>query len=248
MLLFAGLSVGLLILVALFVAAKTFALWLRTRELPELLLSGMLISSSGLGYPLVIASTQVPANEMWWLHVGAQAIMNVGYACLLLFTLKVFRAQTLWAKCLVGLLLVVLVAVCVATGIQSSRDDARPMAQLVGLSLMSSAPIMTTYFWTAFESLAYYRRLKLRLRLGLGEVIVANRVLLWGLMCLAAGSAVLLNNASLLMGSFMSPPIVLASSMLGLVHACCLFVAFHPPAWYKSWLEQGATTGTQAAA
>jgi hypothetical protein len=37
---------------------------------------------------------------------------------------------------------------------------------------------------------------------------------------------------------FLSPPIVLVSSVLGLVHAGCLLFAFHPPAWYSSWLER----------
>ena len=70
------------------------------------------------------------------------------------------------------------------------------------------------------------------------DAIVVNRVLLWGLMGMAAGLAVLANMISIMLGSFMSPSMVTFSSGLGLVHAICLFLAFHPPAWYKAWVQQ----------
>jgi hypothetical protein len=36
----------------------------------------------------------------------------------------------------------------------------------------------------------------------------------------------------------MSPAIVSVSSAFGLVHASCLFLAFHPPAWYRGWVAR----------
>ena len=33
------------------------------------------------------------------------------------------------------------------------------------------------------------------------------------------------------------------SSLLGLVHAGCLFLAFHPPSWYRGWIELAPKTG-----
>ena len=235
---FAGLSVGLLVLAALVVAIRTFALWRRTRGLPELLLSLMLFSATVLGYPTIIASTQVPASQMWSLHVAAQAFMSFGYTCLLLFTLKVFRPDALWARCLVAAALFLLVAGGVAYFLEVTGENPRPAAELLGINLLNTTPIAVAYFWTTLESLTYYRRMRLRLRLGLTDVVVANRVLLWGLMTLAAGLAVLINLVAMLAGSFLSAPIVLVSSCLGIVHACCLFLAFHPPGWYQGWLER----------
>ena len=89
----AGLSVGLLLLSALVVAIKTFGLWLRTRALPELLLSAMLLSATVIGYPLAIACTRIPASEMLLIHLVYPFAMNLGFACLLLFTQRVFRAR-----------------------------------------------------------------------------------------------------------------------------------------------------------
>jgi hypothetical protein len=57
-------------------------------------------------------------------------------------------------------------------------------------------------------------------------------------MTLSAGIAVVVNAIAMLTGSFMSPLSVSVSSLLGLVHASCLFLAFHPPGWYRGWVEQ----------
>jgi hypothetical protein len=236
----AGLSVGFLILVALFVATKTFALWARTRGLPELLLGLYLSCATVLGYPLMIASTQVPATQMWPLHLSGQTVTSVGLACLLFFTLNVFRPQAVWARCLVGLSLVLSATAGVAYFIELTGENPRPTAELIGINLVTAAPIAFAYLWTTCESLSYYRRLRLRLRLGLAEITVVNRMLLWGLMTLAAGIAVVLGVVGMLAGSFLSAPAVLVLSCLGMVHACCLFLAFQPPSWYRDWLTRRA--------
>jgi hypothetical protein len=237
---FAGLSVLVLILVALFIATKTFALWLRTRGLPELLLAMYLSCATVTGYPLAIAMHLIPASQNWLIHAAGEVIMSLGAACLLLFTLNVFRANALWARFLVGLALSIAVATCVAYIIETTGANPRPPQEMPGFVASISLPIGIGYFWTTFESLGYHRRLKLRLRLGLSEVVVVNRMLLWGIMTLSAGVALVINMVALLAGSYMSPPVVLVSSILGVVHASCLFLAFHPPVWYRVWLERGA--------
>ncbi|HEY8156229.1 MAG TPA: hypothetical protein VII72_19020 [Myxococcota bacterium] len=237
---FAGLSVGFLILTAGVVATKTFALWRRTRGLPELLLSLYLSCATVLGYPLMIASTQIPASEMWPLHLAGQVVTSFGFVCLLSFTLKVFRPEALWARGLVGLCLLLFAAGGVAYFVELTGDNPRPAGELIGITLINSTPIALAYFWAMLESMSYYRRLRLRLRLGLAEVAVVNRVLLWGLMSFAAGIAVIISLAGMLAGSFLTAPFVLVLSCLGAVHACCLFLAFHPPGWYRLWLERRA--------
>jgi hypothetical protein len=236
--LFAGLSVCLLIASALIIAIKTFAVWRRSRALPELLLSVMLASATVTGYPLAIASHRIPASEVLWIHLAYPLVINLGFACLLFFTLRVFRPGVAWARCLVGLALLLLAGCAAAYVREVTGANPRGQGELVGLSLVNTAPIAVAYFWTTLESLVYYRRLRLQLRLGLTDAHVANRMLLWGLMTLSAGIAVVINAGAMLTGSFMSAPIVAVSSALGLVHAGCLFLAFHPPAWYRGWVAQ----------
>jgi hypothetical protein len=175
---------------------------------------------------------------MWPLHVAGQALMSAGFTGLLLFTLKVFRPNAIWAKGLVGLSLLLFIAGGIAYSIEVTGENPRPPAELLGVNLLNTAPIAFAYFWTTFEALSYHRRLLLQLRLGLSDVVVANRVWLWGQMTLAAGIAVIINLAAMLAGSFLSAPIVIVSSALGIVHASCLFLAFQPPAWYTVWLKR----------
>ena len=156
----------------------------------------------------MIASTRIPASEMWPLHLGGQVLESVGTACARRPLGQVPR-RPLFA------------AAGVTYFLELTGESPRPATELLGVSLLSTMPIAFGYFWTTFESLGYYRRLRLRVRLGLTEVVVANRVLLWGLMTLAAGVAVIINLAQLLAGSLLSTPTVLVSSCLGIVLACC---------------------------
>lgn len=237
---FAGLSVLVLILTAFAIALKTFALWLRTRGLPELLLAVYLSCATVTGYPLTIAMARIPASESWLLHVTATLVMSLGWVALLLFTLKVFRPGTLWARGLVGLSTCLVVTASGFYVIEATGANPRAPTELTGFILFNSLPAAIAYFWTTFEALGYYRRLRLQLRLGMAEATLVNRFLLWGLMTLAAGTALVMNMGAFLAGSFMSQPIVLVSSVLGVVHASCLFLAFHPPDWYRDWVERRA--------
>ncbi len=235
--LIAGLSVALLVLTALVVATRTYALWFRTRGLPELLLSLYLTFATVLGYPVVIAMMQIPASESVALHVLGALLTTAGPICLLLFTLEVFRSGSVWARVLVVLALLPNLVGSALYFVEVTGSSPRPIGELIGVNFLNSTANAVAYFWAAFEALSYHRQLRRRLHLGLSEATVVNRMLLWGLMTLAGGVAVAINLIALLAGSFLSPPVVLVSSLLGLVHACCLFLAFHPPLWYRAWLD-----------
>lgn len=242
----AGLAVGTLVLTAFFVAIKTFALWLRTRALPEILLSTYLFCATAIGYPIAIASSRIPPSEMWPLHLGSNLIMSVGFTCLLLFTLHVFRPDALWAKCAVGISIVIFAIAGVIYFRELTGPSPRAAADMLGLHLIGTTPIAFAYFWTTTEAWMYHRRLKLQQRLGLVQPAVANRVLLWGGMTLSAGTAVVVSVIGMLSGTFMTPAQVLTFSCLGLVHAFCLLFAFHPPGWYRRWVEQSASSPAEA--
>lgn len=238
---FAGLSVVVLILTALAVAIKTGALWLRTRGLPELLMTLYLSCATVIGYPLAIAMSLIPASESWQIHVAAQGVTAIGWTALLLFTWNVFRRDAVWAGWLVGLVVLSIVAVVGMYVHEVMSPAPRTPQEIPGFTASLSVPVSITYFWTAIEAFAYHAQLKRRLRLGLVEPSVANRTLLWGLMSLSSGIALCINVAGLLVGLYMSPPIVVISSILGLVQAICLFLGFHAPKWYTRWLEQPGT-------
>lgn len=242
----AGLSVVGLIGAALIVAVRTLALWRRTRGLPELLLSLYLLGATVLGYPLMIASSRIPVTELWPLHMAGQVIMTIGLASLLLFTQKVFRPGASWARGFVGVSLLLLVASSVVYYLELTGGQPRPAAERIEINLLNTTPIAFAYFWTTFEALGYSRRLRLRVGLGLADAAVANRVLLWGMMTLAAGVAVVISLIGMLAGVFLSAPLVMVLSSLGIVHALCLLLAFHPPSWYAAWIERRAGAAANA--
>lgn len=236
----AGLSVGLLVLTALIVVIRTFALWSRTRGLPELLLSIYLTGATVLGYPLLITSSRIPPDVLWPLHLSGLVTTSIGFTSLLLFTRKVFRPDALWARLAVGICCLTWATNGVIYFLQLTGENPRPAAELIGINIANTMPIAFAYFWTTVESLTYHRRLRRRLGLGLVEIAVVNRVLLWGLMTLSAGVATLISMVGILMGSFMSLSLLFVLSVLGIAHASCLFLAFHPPGWYTAWLERWA--------
>jgi hypothetical protein len=235
--LYAGLSVAILVLSALLVAIKTLTLWRRTRGLPELLLGLMLLSATVIGYPLAVACARIPATEFLPIHVAYPMAISVGFACMLLFTQKVFRPSASWAKGFAAIMILALAGCAVAYIMEATSAQPRSPLEMRGLSIVNSALIAFAYFWTTSESLAYYRRSRLQLRLGLTSAVVVNRFLLWGLMGGAAGLAVVLNFYGIVTGEFMNPVMVTLSSTFGLVLASCLFLAFHPPVWYRAWVE-----------
>jgi len=235
---FAGLSVALLVLVALFIAIKTVALWKRTRRLPELLLSGMLVCATVLGYPLSVATHEIPPNEMPSIHAAAPFVTSLGFLCLLLFTLTVFRPGVLWAKALVATCTLWMIGGSSAFAFMAYSGSALSVSQQADLTIGTSIPIGTAYVWTAIESLGYRRMLMRRMALGLAEAAVVDRFWLWAMMCLSAFAAVLTNCTATLLGYSLSAAVIVICSALGLVHAVCMFAAFHPPAWYKAWVER----------
>lgn len=239
--LFAGLSVVILVLTALVIATKTYLLWYRTRGLPELLLALYLTCATVTGYPLAIAMSQIPPSENWLIHVAAEVVMGLGWVWLLLFTLNVFRPGALWAWCVVSVALLFVVLAGVGYVIEVTAENPRNFEELTLLIALNAIPSAIAYFWTTIEAFVCHRRLKMQLRLGLTNVVVVNRVLLWGTMALAAGVALVISIGAMLAGYYLSPAVILVSSVLGVVHAGCLFFAFHPPVWYKGWLERQAS-------
>ena len=66
-------------------------------------------------------------------------------------------------------------------------------------------------------------------------------MLLWALMSYAAAVAVIISLAGTLAGSLLTAPIVLVLSCLGSrARSAVCSSPFHPPGWYRLWLERRA--------
>jgi hypothetical protein len=242
---FAGAAIGLLVLISLAVGLRLVALRIRGGGSPELLLGLMLLLTVGIGYPGLIAAERASAEWARSLYVIANLGVNAGFAMLYVFTWRVFRADSGWARSLAGLGVLALFAnVVVRVADALGRPELRPPSEMVAQSLIQTSLVVVPYAWTAWESIRYYERMRRRVRLDLADPVVCNRFLLWGLTSVFVIAGVALNSAALALriNIFETPAILFASSATGLAQAVLLLLAFLPPRSYLDWVRSGAPT------
>ena len=162
------------------VGCRLLLLACRSRALPELLLGSALILGGTFAGPLEAAGiagrAELGPELSGRLLLFGKILGFATLACQLGFIWRVFRPRERWAAGLVGALLVF------------------PLAGLWGLAAagaFATAEIPVLWFWVdltgrlgascwlSFEGAHYYGMMKRRLRLGLGDPLVANRFLLW---------------------------------------------------------------------
>jgi hypothetical protein len=146
----------------------------------------------------------------------------------------------------------VLVALGVATalvgfvghGLGAGFEAVRPIDAgfwyWVGLASRSLA-----FAWAAIEAVLCYRRLRRQLRLGLAEPLIVNRILLWAIA--AASAFAIFAMIALVLAPAGAPEFSVLSvvhSLLGLVGATSIWLAFFPPSFYRRRFESPAHLGS----
>lgn len=245
------LGVGIFVLTCLVVGIRLLSLAARTRQMPELALGLTLFMSGGLGGLLYFLGTNHAGafgTLAPWVAGCGRFCMSTGAIILWGFTWRVFRPGSPWAEALFTVGAAVVAAGFVGEGITTgfSTGSANEIWSRLGVSARGLA-----YLWAAIESLRYFGVLRRRLRVGLGEPVLANRFLFWGIANTAALGiyVVALVNAlekyphDVAAGVFRSGWALLTSA-LGLTSAVCIWLAFFPPARYLRWMAQAAEEGS----
>jgi hypothetical protein len=239
---FIGLGFAAFFLVATVVGLRLLALWWHSGELPELLIAGGVLGIGSFGFAFSVfafALMQAHPGVSRALWSVAFLSMNAGGACTYVFTWTVFRRGEGWALALVlGLCAVFAVtwlAELASTGFVFDPDFRQSLPMQV-----SSWARVGALGWGAFESLRYWAMMRRRARLGLGNPVVENRFLLWGLGIGAAGWGVLLGTLLPLLAGVapMDPELQLSNSLHGLAAAVAMWFAFVPPARYLAWISR----------
>jgi hypothetical protein len=175
--------------------------------------------------------------------------VTAGMGCLYVFTWLTFRRDDTWARVLVGVVAVVMVAGY--AGIAISGDF--KLSLVPGVAYWITWAARTSVFlWLLIESFRYWSLLRRRLRLGLADPLVANRFLLWGIW---SSALFLLGQIDPLarvwyvsnigIGDQWIPelgrPVVLmlvtASSGLGILVMVTLYLTFFPTQRFRRWVE-----------
>jgi hypothetical protein len=238
--------------VAFGVGGMLFVRGRRSDEWTQWLLGLHLVLSMGVGY--VLTCTGVVSVEFgaplpplwlsWLLGIGYAASIS-GLTTTLHFTRKVFRPER-------GAALAYAFASGAAMwggwlGYVASGDVAEGRFQGSWYWVMSSG-MFATNGWVAFEPLFYCSRLHRRVRLGLADPLVAERMLLWGIGSLARTSLVFagpLASAYLAGRSeaerlSLGAVVLVLTTLLGLVTSATYWLAFQPPRAYLRWVEARA--------
>jgi len=234
---FSAVAVGVFICSSALVGLRLLHLHRRTRGGPELLLGLMLLIMGGVGYPTAIASRFAGPAVARWLIIATTLCTASGGALFFLFTWHVFRRQELWARCLAG---AGVVASCAHAGWRSRYFLSSTAVSYNDHALGALVLTMIPTLWAAYESLRNYWMMRRRLRVGLGDVVVCNRFMLFGLVALSSSAALLITIVALWMQVDLlnSAGLQLASSFIGLLEAGTLLLTFAPPRFYLDWVRE----------
>ena len=234
--LFATVAVAVFISASIAVGLRLLHLHRRTGDTPELLLGLMLLIVSGFGYPAAIAAQLAGPAAVRPLIIVSNVAMNAGTALLFVFTWRVFRSEDRWARGLAG---VGVIALCANTAWRLfdvlSRADVRVDDRAIGALFL----LLLAYLWAAWESLRSYGMMRKRMRIGLGDAVVCDRFMLFGMMALSAIAGILVNGIAMLMNVEImhTPWIQFVGSITGLVQAAVLVLTFAPPRSYLDWVR-----------
>jgi hypothetical protein len=234
------------VLASFVVGLRLLLLARRTRELPEFAVAMALILMGGFGYPLTATArmaTVLSEATRIALFVFSLFLTWVGVVLLAVFNMRVFRPEEAWAKALVvGITLVMLGSFfleCVSPGLHVATF----LNQGFGLRLFMSG-IAVPLCWGTYESLRYWQLLRKRVRLGLADPVVADRMRLWGIALVSACVINISTTVAALFGVDFAVAAVgaLVIAPFGLLAAGSMWLAFIPPAAYLRRVSRAAAS------
>jgi hypothetical protein len=228
---------------SLVIGARLALLARRTRQLPEAAMAVAFLGAGALGNTLgVLAALGVGGEAA---HAPLQAVARIagvaGAAALYGFTWRVFRSGSRIAMGVfatgVGLQLYTWIGHALVYGVGA---DLTSLAWWWPLIVSRSFP----YLWAGAEAVVYWRKMRLRQGLGLADAATTQRFLLWALGASAAFLIFVINMARTAITGELGPSQLTrdAASLLGIVAAVFVWLAFFPPAAFTRWAaRRGAT-------
>jgi hypothetical protein len=243
-----GVGVVLFILASAVVAARLLLLYGRLRQPPELFLGLAYLLAGTLGWGgLLAGALTTPHNRS--LAEGYQAwsvvVGDTGTLCFYLFVWYVFRRDSRLAKAFVALVVLVFVVSIIDNTVLRGVTFGAPPGTWTTIAGASARAIV--FPWMAVEAFSSYFAFRRRAKFGLGNPLVANRLLLWGLsavvmFAISATANVLYWTASDAVDATLQQN--RAGGLYGLLAALssiALWLAFFPPRAYETWIGSAPT-------
>jgi len=230
-----GIGFGAFLGASLVLGVRLLLLARRTRKLPELAIGLNFLFAGAIGYALLLAAESLRLLPAPWDGRGSFAgvtAISFGAACVALFSRAVFRpASTAAAAALVALVAWLALGVWGSWVLHVEGVEAGAGGWLGRWG--PNLGLLAAFGWASLEPLRFAALMRRRLRIGLGDPLVANRLLLWGVGTGAIAAVALVHLALQLGGRSELPPSwVGVVSLLVLATAVCEWLAFFPPrAW-----------------
>jgi hypothetical protein len=232
------------IVVSAVLGVRLLLLARRTRGVPELALGLAYVLVGAIGFPLGVVALLPGLSESTAraLFGVSQISTGVGSAAVYVFTRAVFRPDARWAGWIVRFASLAL-AVQAAFGVARALggDPAKFGAPDLSFSVRQGLTAFS-YAWTALEAFRYRALLVRRLALGLAEIEVVNRFLLWAIAGVGAFAGSFTMSAVSFMGGapYDDPLALSAVGVGGVTSAVCAWLAFMPPRAYLAWVSSRA--------
>ena len=227
---------GSFLAVSLAVGIRLLLLARRTRKLPELAMGLNFVVAGFIGYALLVAAESLhllPGRLAGFGSFFGVSGISIGGAFVCLFTQRVFQTHNRVAIAALALLSGWFALASYGAWVLNVAKVQQGFGVWLG-HWGAHIGLLAAYGWSTGESLRYYALMRRRVQVGVGDALVANRFLLWGIGTLATVLVTLLYMGMQLLGHYELPAsLVGVSSLLVLVTAIAEWLAFFPPQSYR---------------
>jgi len=227
---------------ALIVGVRLVCLARQTRELPELMIGSSFLSGAMIGYPAAVASGLLASESSalaWPIAALGSIGLAVATACILVAWWRIYHPATRWGPWAVSVWTVFIAAVLVV-------ELGRPVAELApGANpwephrMVVQGGAFLAIAWSGFR---YHALLRRRMRIGLADPVVANRIWLWNIAALGVtlqcAYMLAIPYLNLIFDAERVAPAFYG--ILGLIIALCITHAFYPPQAYLDRIRRRA--------
>jgi hypothetical protein len=233
-------------LVYLIVGVRLLRLAARTGEAPERLL-GVVYIFTGVSYATYNIPIVLDSEALWTpLNFAGRILFLPAPVVLAVFTRQVFRADSAWAAWLVRAFAALLVLGVTGSALRGDWEGFSPGSPWFWLEWLGYT---LPYAWAGAEALIQYRQARRRMRVGLCNPLVCNRLLLWGLYGTTAtivSLAIPLQYAAYQRESVFNVTWDLLVNGGEIFTIALMWFVFFPPAAYRRWVAGAAAPAATA--
>ena len=226
---------------SILVAIRLFLVARRTRGAPEIAMGvyqGLIVSAIFIYTIVVRFAETIEPILIFRLVVFANLLIATGVVALSIGIMRIYRPTDGWATAFCFALIAWVLAGWSWSSVEESLPTTVAATPANAFFVTGRAAV---YLWGAFEGIRYHRMMRRRAALGLGDAVIAHRILLWGLFSLTMGTLAVASisagyalgdaYATWLPGRFITPVLSLVASVL-------LWLGFFPPAAYERFVAR----------